>query len=197
MRSRLASFLSFLVVGLTGAGFCAETEMANTNTITDKRIFFTGDDLIIQRKFKAKLYTMTSTVVYEGNLRTVCTHVKSGSVVETDAPTDNNGKGERFSPTDLVATALGTCMLTIMGMRANEMEVDLHNVKIEVEKIMKADPRRIGAINLTFHFPDNLQLNDKQKTILEKAAHTCPVIYSIHPDIAVQVVFNWEKALVG
>lgn len=139
---------------------------------------------------------MTSTVVYEGNLRTVCTHLKSETVIETDAPTDNQGKGERFSPTDLVATALGSCMLTIMGMRARDMEVDLEGVKIEVEKIMKADPRRIGGINLTFHFPDTLQVDDKQRTILEKAAHTCPVIYSIHPDIEVKVQFNWKVSAV-
>ncbi len=134
---------------------------------------------------------MTSTVVYEGNLRTVCTHLKSGTVVETDAPTDNQGKGERFSPTDLVATALGSCMLTIMGMKARDMDVDLKDVKIEVEKIMAADPRRISGINLTFHFPDSLETDEKQRTILERAAHTCPVIYSIHPDIAVNVNFNW------
>src|SRR5688500_5893294 len=103
---------------------------------------------------------MTSTVVYEGNLRTVCTHLKSGSVVETDAPPDNQGKGERFSPSDLVATALGSCMLTIMGIKARDMNVDLSDVKIDVEKIMKADPRRIGGINLTFHFPPSLELDD-------------------------------------
>lgn len=137
---------------------------------------------------------MTSTVTYEGNLRTVCTHVRSGSSIETDAPVDNNGKGERFSPSDLVATALGTCMLTIMGMRANDMNVDLKGVKIEVEKIMKSDPRRIGGINLTFHFPESLQLNDRQQTILQRAAETCPVAYSIHPEIALEVTFNWPKA---
>jgi len=82
-------------------------------------------------------------------------------------------------------------MLTIMGMRANDMEVDLKGVKIEVEKIMKTDPRRIGAINLTFHFPSSLVLTERQKQILEKAAHSCPVIYSIHPDIEVGVVLNW------
>ena len=135
---------------------------------------------------------MTSTVVYEGNLRTVCTHLRSGNTVETDAPVDNNGKGERFSPSDLVATALGSCMLTIMGMRAREMDVDLTGVKIEVEKIMKADPRRISGINLTFHFPESLQVDEKQRTILERAAHTCPVIYSINPDIAVNVNFQWR-----
>jgi uncharacterized OsmC-like protein len=135
---------------------------------------------------------MTSTVVYEGNLRTVCTHLKSESTIETDAPTDNQGKGERFSPSDLVATALGSCMLTIMGIKARDMEVDLSDVKIEVEKIMKSDPRRIGGINLTFHFPDSLKLDEKQKTILERAAHTCPVRYSINPDIEVNANFNWQ-----
>jgi uncharacterized OsmC-like protein len=140
---------------------------------------------------------MTSTVVYEGNLRTVCTHLKSGSTIETDAPPDNQGKGERFSPSDLVATALGSCMLTIMGMRARDMEVDLKDTKIEVEKIMKSDPRRIGGINLTFSFPDTLIVTDKQRTILEKAAHTCPVIFSINAEIEVNVKFNWNLETVA
>lgn len=140
---------------------------------------------------------MTSTVVYEGNLRTVCLHLKSGTEIQTDAPTDNQGKGERFSPTDLVATALGSCMLTIMGQKARDMEVNLTDTKIEIEKIMVADPRRIGGINLTFHFPETLQLEEKQKIILERAAHTCPVIYSIHPDIAVHVTFNWNPAVIN
>ena len=136
---------------------------------------------------------MTSTVTYVGNLRTECQHLRSGTTIETDAPVDNNGKGERFSPSDIVATALGTCMLTIMGMRANDMNVVLDGTKIDVEKIMKQDPRRIGGINLTFHFPESLELNDRQRTILQKAAETCPVAYSIHPDIVVNVNFNWEK----
>lgn len=140
---------------------------------------------------------MTSTVVYEGNLRTVCTHLKSGTVIETDAPLDNQGKAERFSPSDLVATALGSCMLTIMGIKARDMNIDLANVKIEVEKIMASDPRRIGGINLTFHFPSSLELTDKDRTILERAAHTCPVIYSIHPDIKVNAVFNWQQEVAG
>src|ERR1035437_4563081 len=99
---------------------------------------------------------MTSTVIYEGELRTVATHLQSGSVIQTDAPVDNKGKGERFSPTDLVATALGSCMTTIMGIKAQDMEVDLRGMKIEVTKIMKADPRRIAGIHLTFHFPSSL-----------------------------------------
>ena len=136
---------------------------------------------------------MTSTVTYVGNLRTVCQHLRSGTSIETDAPVDNKGKGERFSPSDLVATAPGTCMLTIMGMRADEMDVDLTGTKIEVEKIMKQDPRRIGGINLTFHFPESLEVNDRQRTILQRAAETCPVAYSIHPDIALNVNFNWQN----
>ncbi len=134
---------------------------------------------------------MTSTVQYEGSLRTVCKHLRSGTAIETDAPIDNNGKGERFSPSDLVATALGSCMLTIMGMRAEEMKVDLQNVRIEIEKIMQSGPRRVGAINLTFHFPDTARLTTRQQTILQKAADTCPVRYSIHPDIVVSTRYNW------
>ena len=134
---------------------------------------------------------MTSSILYEGSLRTVATHERSGTQIETDAPLDNQGKGERFSPSDLVATALGSCMMTIMGIKARDMELDLTNVKIEVEKIMKADPRRIGGVNLTFHFPEGFTADDKQRVILERAAHTCPVIYSIHPDIEVKVDFRW------
>lgn len=136
---------------------------------------------------------MTSTVVYDENLRTVCTHEKSGSILETDAPPDNQGNGDRFSPTDLVATALASCMLTTMGIKARDMEVNLKGVKIEVEKIMASNPRRISAINLTFHFPGEFKVTPKDQTILERTALTCPVFYSIHPDIQVNVVFNLPK----
>ena len=131
---------------------------------------------------------MTSTVVYNGGLRTTCTHIKSGNSFETDAPVDNNGKGERFSPTDLLATSLGTCMLTVMGIRARKNGFDLDGVKIEVEKIMKADPRRVSGINLSYHFPDNLKAVDENtKILLKKIAQACPVMLSIHPDIQVNV----------
>ncbi|MEJ7736563.1 MAG: OsmC family protein [Chitinophagaceae bacterium] len=140
---------------------------------------------------------MTSTVVYDGNLRTIATHLQSQTEIETDAPVDNQGKGERFSPSDLVATALGSCMMTIMGIKARDLNIDLDETKIEIEKIMKSEPRRIGAINLTFSFPAQLQLEDKEKLILERAAHTCPVIYSIHPDIEVNVIFNWQHVPVA
>jgi len=134
---------------------------------------------------------MTSSIVYEGELRTIATHLRSGTVIETDAPPDNQGKGERFSPSDLVATALGSCMMTIMGIKARDLKVDLKGTRIDIEKIMKADPRRIGGVNLTFHFPEGFQATEKERNILERAAHTCPVIFSINPEIQVNTVFNW------
>lgn len=135
---------------------------------------------------------MTSTVVYSGNLRTLATHLQSGTYIETDAPVDNQGKGERFSPSDLVATALGSCMMTIMGIKARDMNIQLEDTRIEITKKMSTEPRRISGIDLTFHFPESLSLSEKEKTIIERAAHTCPVIYSIHPDIKVGVTMNWE-----
>jgi uncharacterized OsmC-like protein len=134
---------------------------------------------------------MTSTILYQGQLRTSATHLQSNTGIETDAPTDNQGKGERFSPTDLVATALGSCMLTIMGIKARDMGIQLEGTRIEVQKHMKADPRRIGGIDLHFHFPEGLGLSDKDKTILQNAALTCPVAKSLHPELEQNVVFNW------
>ncbi len=135
---------------------------------------------------------MTSQITYKGNLRNSAEHTQSGSIIETDAPTDNHGKGERFSPTDIVATALGTCMLTIMGIKARDMNVDLEGTQIDVTKIMAAEPRRIGGVKLNFTFPKNVITDEKQKAILEKAALTCPVAKSIHPDIHLDVKFNWN-----
>ena len=133
---------------------------------------------------------MTSTVVYNGDLRTTCTHLRSNSSFETDAPIDNNGKGERFSPTDLMATSLATCMITVMGIKAKTMGFDLNDVRLDVEKIMKAEPRRVGGINITFHIPDHLkEIDDKTKQILKHTGNTCPVQHSIHPDIEVNI--NW------
>ena len=135
---------------------------------------------------------MTSSVTYNGALRTTCTHLKSGSTFETDAPTDNNGKGERFSPTDLLATSLGTCMLTVMGIKARTMEFDLDGIRIDVLKIMKADPRRVGGIELTFNIPDELGgIDEKTKVILKNTGINCPVMKSIHPDIEVKI--DWGK----
>lgn len=134
---------------------------------------------------------MTSQIIYKGTLRTEATHLQSNTVIETDAPTDNQGKGERFSPTDLLATSLGNCMMTIMGIKARDMNLDLNETTIDITKIMKAEPRRVGGINVAFHFPEHLQTDDKQKKILENAALTCPVAKSIHPDIELDIKFNW------
>ena len=135
---------------------------------------------------------MTSTITYQGDLRTSAVHLQSQSVLETDAPTDNQGKGERFSPTDLVATSLGSCMLTIMGIKARDMQIDLTGTKIDVQKQMKSDPRRVGGVDITFYFPASLQLGENEKTILQNAALTCPVAKSLHPEIEQKVVFNWN-----
>jgi putative redox protein len=134
---------------------------------------------------------MTSTVIYEGDLRSVARHLQSGTEIETDAPTDNQGKGERFSPTDLVATALAACMATTMGIKSRDLQVDLRGMKMSVQKIMKPDPRRIAGVDIIFDFPGTLQVDEKTRTILERTAHTCPVMQSIHPDMEVKIEFNW------
>ena len=132
---------------------------------------------------------MTSKVTYLGELRTKNQHLKSGSTYQTDAPTDNNGKGEAFSPTDTVATGLANCMLTVMGIKAQKMELDISGSVAEVTKVMAPDPRRISRIIVKIDLP--VQADDKTRKILEHTARTCPVIYSLHPDIEKVVTFNW------
>lgn len=133
---------------------------------------------------------MTSKVVYLGNLRTECTHLKSDASFITDAPTDNNGKGEAFSPTDTVATALASCMLTVMGIKAKSLEVNIEDSCAEVTKVMTSNPRRISQI--VIHFNMNVSIDEKNKSILEHTANTCPVHFSLHPDIKKEIVFNWK-----
>ncbi len=135
---------------------------------------------------------MTSKVIYKGDLRTAATHLKSDTIIETDAPTDNQGKGERFSPTDLVATALASCMATIMGIYARTHELSIDGAYMEVEKIMTPPPRKIGEIKVDLFFPIENKYSTKQKTALEHAALTCPVYLSLHPDIKKTVVFHWD-----
>ena len=132
---------------------------------------------------------MTSKVIYQGHLRTECEHLKSGNTFITDAPTDNNGKGQAFSPTDTVATALASCMLTVMGIKARDLDVDLTGAEALVTKHMASDPRRISRIEVVFNF--GISPEDKVKTILERTANTCPVHYSLHPDIIKDITFNW------
>jgi uncharacterized OsmC-like protein len=132
----------------------------------------------------------TSKVTYLGDLRTSSVHLQSGNTIITDAPTDNHGKGEAFSPTDSVANALATCMLTVMGIKARDLEVDFTGSTAEVTKIMGTDPRRIVEIHVNFDM--NLVADEKTKTVLERTALTCPVFFSLHPDIKKEITFNWK-----
>jgi putative redox protein len=129
-------------------------------------------------------------VVYEGDLHTSCRHAPSGRELETDAPVDNQGRGESFSPTDLLATAVGTCMLTVMGIVARREGWPLDGARARVEKHMVADPvRRVGRLVLRFELPDGL--DPEARKILEQAARTCPVKQSIHPEIETELEFGW------
>jgi uncharacterized OsmC-like protein len=131
----------------------------------------------------------TATIKYVGGLRTACTHVKSGNSFITDAPTDNNGKGAAFSPTDIVATGLASCMLTVMGIKAEQLGVSLDGATAAVTKTMASDPRRISNIKVVLQFPS--VVSEKEQTILERTANTCPVHYSLHPDIEKDISFIW------
>ena len=135
---------------------------------------------------------MTSQIIYLGELRTSATHIQSGSAIETDAPIDNQGKGARFSPTDLVATALASCMLTIMGIAANTHHITITGTTCDVKKTMETSPRRIGKIKVVIQFPKTKTFSDKEKQILEKAALTCPVMESLHPDCIKDIQFLWS-----
>ena len=134
----------------------------------------------------------TIQTLYLGDLRTEITHVQSGNRVITDAPTDNNGKGEYISPTDMVAAALGSCMLTLMGIAARRVEIDLKGTRVEIQKVMAAEPRRIAEIRLDFYLPGDY--SDKDKKILQGAAETCPVGKSLHPDIRQAVTWHYGSA---
>lgn len=134
-----------------------------------------------------------STVKYLGNLRTECTHLASGSVIYTDAPVDNMGKGELFSPTDLCATMLSACASTIMGIYAQAHDVDIEGMVAEVTKVMSTDkPRRIARVDVVFTMPDK-GYTEAQKKSLERAALTCPVHFSLHPDIQQNFEFKWVE----
>lgn len=133
---------------------------------------------------------MTSTVTYLGDLRTECTHLSSQTKMNTDAPVDNQGKGQAFSPTDQVATALASCILTIMGIKAREWEIDLINTKAEVTKTMGDNPRRITKIDIRICFPH--KWDTKTKIRLEKVVTACPVHHSLHPDIEKNIQLEWS-----
>lgn len=133
----------------------------------------------------------TVKTTYLGGLRTEATHLQSGSQILTDAPTDNNGKGEAFSPTDLLATALGSCMLTIMGISSRAHEFDIDGTVVNTTKVMGTAPRRVVEIIVELNFPHDY--SDKHKRIIEAAAKECPVANSLHPDLKQTIIFNYKK----
>ena len=133
---------------------------------------------------------MTSKVTYNGELRTECIHLKSNDSFVTDAPVDNNGLGQAFSPTDTVATGLASCMLTMMGIKANGLEVNLKGTTASVSKHMATTPRRISKIEVEVHLPE--KVSEKNRKILKHTADTCPVLYRLHPDIEKEITYHWD-----
>lgn len=133
---------------------------------------------------------MTSKVTYVGGLRTESVHLQSGSMVLSDAPTDNHGKGAAFSPTDMIANSLATCMLTTMAIKADTMGIDLSGSTAEVSKVMQSDPRKIAKIIVTLSMTGTHE--DRDRTILERVGHHCPVALSLHPDLAQEITYQWR-----
>ena len=134
---------------------------------------------------------MTASIIYKGNLRCEAEHLQSKSTMETDAPTDNRGKGERFSPTDLLCVSLATCMLTTMGIKATDMNVDITGAKADVTKHMASDPRRVAKVEVSISLPANG--DEKERLILEKTGNNCPVAKSINPNIELVLNYTWEN----
>src|SRR5690606_2012638 len=129
--------------------------------------------------------------IYLGELRTEATHVYSGTKAITDAPLDNKGKAESFSPSDMLSASLGSCMMTIMGIAAREHQINIDGTTCSITKIMATDPRRVSEIQIILTFPERVNYSDKEKAILERAALTCPVAQSLHPDLKQNVTFNF------
>lgn len=132
----------------------------------------------------------TSELEYTGNLQLRATHLKSGQTIVTDAPVDNNGKGSAFSPTDLLASSLGLCMITIMGIAAQNSGFSIDGTKARVTKIMASDPRRVGEVMIELDFPKN-DYSEREKQIIRQCAKICPVSQSLHPDLKQTVIFNF------
>jgi len=133
---------------------------------------------------------MTSRITYLGDLRTTSVHLQSGTEILSDAPTDNHGKGEAFSPTDLVANALGSCMISIMAIKSKDLNVDLVGSTIEITKVMQAEPRKIAKIIVVLNLP--IKVDEKTRIILERVAMNCPVLLSLNADIEKDVTFHWK-----
>lgn len=135
-------------------------------------------------------YTMTASIIYQGDLRCKATHLQSGTEIETDAPTDNQGKGEKFSPTDALCVSLATCIITTLAIKASSISLELKDTKMEVTKHMLKDPRRVGQIDVAIFFP-KLELTEEQKLTLQETGNNCPVAKSLHPDLIMNIQYNW------
>ena len=133
---------------------------------------------------------VTAKITYQGDLRTECTHLQSGNTLITDAPCDNQGKGEAFSPTDLLATSLGACILTIMGIKARDNQIDITGTEVEITKIMASDPRRVSEVVVEFFFPER-PYTPEEKALVESVAGTSPVPLSLHPALVQTILFHW------
>lgn len=161
----MAAILSNKILSLlTGALRCGDGPEIRKNSVINQN--------------KSNMATVET--IYMGGLRTEATHVQSGTKIVTDAPTDNHGKGDSFSPTDLVSAALGSCMMTLMGIAADTHGINVDGTRLSITKVMAADPRRIGEIVIDVHFPSAYE--PKQRKLLENAAATCPVAKTLHPD---------------
>jgi len=135
-------------------------------------------------------YIMTASIIYQGDLRCKATHLQSGTEIETDAPTDNQGKGEKFSPTDALCVSLATCIITTLAIKARSISLELKDTKMEVTKHMLKDPRRVGQIDVAIFF-HKLKLNEEQKLTLQETGNNCPVAKSLHPDLIMNIQYNW------
>ena len=134
---------------------------------------------------------MTASIIYQGDLRCQATHLQSGTVIESDAPSDNRGRGEKFSPTDLLCVSLGTCIITTIALKARDLNIEVKDTAIEVTKHMLNDPRRVGQIDVIVRFPNSLSIDESNKIILERTGNNCPVAKSIHPDIKANITYKW------
>jgi len=143
---------------------------------------------------QSKNNVMTASIIYEGELRCTAKHLQSGSEIETDAPTDNRGKGERFSPTDMVCVSLATCIITTMGIRAGDMNIDLKGTRIDVTKHMLSNPRRIGKISIDLHLPGKM-IGADDRLSLERVGNHCPVKNSLHPDLELDCNYYWDSLI--
>ncbi len=135
-------------------------------------------------------YIMTASIIYQGDLRCKATHLQSGTEIETDAPTDNQGKGEKFSPTDALCVSLATCIITTLAIKARSISLELKDTKMEVTKHMLKDPRRVGQIDVAIFFP-KLEVSEEQKLTLQETGNNCPVAKSLHPDLIMNIQYNW------